>query len=236
MRQVWPSTVTTTFGRRPAPSASTTSSGTTNPVVVPPVASSSVVKSIAAVCAAACADPVPPTSATPGVHTGRRRGSGPGDRRRDPSWARTVAYAVAYALAIVVGRLIVLPETGLALFWPAAGVGALWALVSTGRRHLLLVSVAIWVMSAAGLGLSGLPAATALVLGVANIVNSVGTAVVYRWLDRPLVGARRGRGSGRAWHPCAGSVTSAGSCWPRPWRPGRARPSAWPPSSWAVSR
>src|SRR6187431_452007 len=50
VRQVWPSTVTTTLGRRPAPSASTTASGTTKPVVVPPVANSSVVNSIAAVC------------------------------------------------------------------------------------------------------------------------------------------------------------------------------------------
>jgi hypothetical protein len=38
---------------------------------------------------------------------------------------RAVAYAAAYALAIVVGRRIVLPETSLALFWPAAGVGTL---------------------------------------------------------------------------------------------------------------
>ena len=50
---------------------------------------------------------------------------------------RAVAYAAAYALAIVVGRLIVLPETSLALFWPAAGVGALWALVTTSRRGLI---------------------------------------------------------------------------------------------------
>ena len=102
---------------------------------------------------------------------------------------RMLAYGVAYALAVVVGRLIVLPDTGLALFWPAAGVGALWALVSTGRRHLLLVSVAIWVMSAAGLGLSGLPAATALVLGVANIVNSRRHRRRVPPADRPLVGA-----------------------------------------------
>ncbi len=90
-----------------------------------------------------------------------------------------LAYGVAYALAVAVGRLLVLPDSGLALFWPAAGVGALWALVTTGRRHLLVLSVAIWVMSTAGLAITGLPARTALVLGVANVVNSVGTAVAY---------------------------------------------------------
>jgi diguanylate cyclase (GGDEF)-like protein/PAS domain S-box-containing protein len=93
-----------------------------------------------------------------------------------------VAYAVAYALAIVIGRLIVLPETELALFWPAAGVGALWALVTPRRRDLVLVSAGIWLMSTVGLALTGLPRDTAIVLGVANIVNSVGTAVAYRWL------------------------------------------------------
>ena len=95
---------------------------------------------------------------------------------------RAVAYAAAYALAIVVGRLIVLPETSLALFWPAAGVGALWALVTTSRRELAGVAAAIWVMSTAGLALTGIPSGAAVVLGVANIVNSVGTALAYTWV------------------------------------------------------
>ncbi|HYN30502.1 MAG TPA: MASE1 domain-containing protein, partial [Dermatophilaceae bacterium] len=93
-----------------------------------------------------------------------------------------VAYGVAYALAILIGRLIVLPETGLALFWPAAGVGALWALVAPRRRELVVVSVAIWGLSAAGLALTGLPRDAAVVLGLANVVNSVGTAIGYTWL------------------------------------------------------
>ena len=95
---------------------------------------------------------------------------------------RMVAYAVAYALAIVVGRLIVLPETNLALFWPAAGVGALWALVTPSRRQLAVVAAAIWVLSTAGLALTGIPADAAVVLGLANVANSVGTAVGYTWL------------------------------------------------------
>jgi integral membrane sensor domain MASE1 len=95
---------------------------------------------------------------------------------------RMVAYGVAYALAIVVGRLIVLPETNLALFWPAAGVGALWALVTPSRRQLAVVAATIWVLSSAGLALTGIPADAAVVLGLANVVNSVGTAVGYSWL------------------------------------------------------
>ena len=95
---------------------------------------------------------------------------------------RSLAYGAAYALAIVVGRLVVLPETSLALFWPAAGVGALWALATTRRHELLGIAAAIWVLATVGLAVSGIPALAACVLGVANIVNSVGTALAYRWL------------------------------------------------------
>jgi diguanylate cyclase (GGDEF)-like protein/PAS domain S-box-containing protein len=93
---------------------------------------------------------------------------------------RLLAYGVAYALAVAAGRLFVPPDTGLALWWPAAGVGALWALVTPGRRHLLLLSAVICATSAAGLALTGIQAGTALVLGVANVVSSVGTALAYR--------------------------------------------------------
>ena len=95
---------------------------------------------------------------------------------------RTVAYALAYALAILIGRLIVLPETNLALFWPAAGVGALWALVTPRRRELVVVGGAIWVLATVGLGLTGIAWDAAAVLGIANVVNSVGTAFGYSWL------------------------------------------------------
>ena len=95
---------------------------------------------------------------------------------------RTVAYALAYALAILIGRLIVLPETNLALFWPAAGVGALWAMVTPRRRELVVVGGAIWVLATVGLGLTGIAWDAAAVLGVANVANSVGTAFGYSWL------------------------------------------------------
>ena len=76
-----------------------------------------------------------------------------------------------------------LPETSLALFWPAAGVGALWALVTPGvGAEFLVVGSAIWVLATVGLGLTGIAWDAAAVLGVANVVNSVGTAFGYSWL------------------------------------------------------
>ena len=117
---------------------------------------------------------------------------GPVTERRNPSWAERWRTRVAYALAIVVGRLIVLPETLLALFWPAAGVGALWALVTPRRRDLAFVAAMIWVLASAGLVVTGMPTDAAVVLGVANIVNSVGTAVAYSLADGQVVGGARG--------------------------------------------
>ena len=96
--------------------------------------------------------------------------------------ARTVAYVVAYALAIVVGRLTVLPETGLALFWPAAGVAAMWALGVSRRRDLTVVGVLVWLMASLGNSLTGIHPGAALVIGLANVVGAVGTALVYAWL------------------------------------------------------
>jgi len=95
---------------------------------------------------------------------------------------RALAYALGYAVAVALGRLVVLPENSLALFWPAAGVGALWALVTVGRRQLLLASAAIGTLAAAGLAVTGIPPLTAVVIGLANIGNSVGAALTYRWL------------------------------------------------------
>ncbi|WP_392544379.1 EAL domain-containing protein [Oryzobacter telluris] len=89
---------------------------------------------------------------------------------------------MAYALAIFVGRLTVLPETGLALFWPAAGVGVAWAMFATSKRELVPIGVLVWVMSATGMALTGTPLDVALVIGVANVVSAVGTARLYTWL------------------------------------------------------
>lgn len=94
-----------------------------------------------------------------------------------------MAFAAAYALAIYVGRLTVLPETGLALFWPAAGVGATWALFAVRRVELGLVAVLVWVSASTGLALTGVGVRSALVIGVANVVAAIGPRLVYAWLS-----------------------------------------------------
>src|SRR5690349_5538821 len=48
------------------------------------------------------------------------------------SLSRTVGFAVAYGAAVLIGRRFALDQAGVALVWPAAGVGALWL---CAQRH-----------------------------------------------------------------------------------------------------
>ncbi len=99
------------------------------------------------------------------------------------------AFAAAYALAIFVGRLAVLSETGLALFWPAAGVGVAWAMHATTRRELLPIGALIWVTATGGMVLTDAPVDVAVVLGIANGVQALVAALGYSWLSTRYAGA-----------------------------------------------
>ncbi|MBR7743760.1 EAL domain-containing protein [Phycicoccus sp. BSK3Z-2] len=93
---------------------------------------------------------------------------------------RAALFAVLFALAIVVGRQTVLSSSGLALFWPAAGVGALWLLGARGRREVALSAALVGALAAIGNGLTGAPLLAAALLGAANVVLVVVTRDVYR--------------------------------------------------------
>ena len=95
---------------------------------------------------------------------------------------RTVVFAAAYALAIAVGRLTVLPETGLALFWPAAGIGVVWALRAAAGNERVVAGVLVGVMASIGNALTGVEVRASLIIGLANVLTSVGTAYAYVWL------------------------------------------------------
>jgi len=54
------------------------------------------------------------------------------------SWLPTLGYLAAYTMTALLGRLTAPEASSLALFWPAAGVAAVWMLrAGTGRRLLL---------------------------------------------------------------------------------------------------
>ncbi len=92
-----------------------------------------------------------------------------------------VAWVGCYLVAVVLGRLAVLQDTGLALFWPAAGVAALWMLRGRSAREVTLDGVLLMVTTTAYFAwllgpLSG------LALGVANL----GQGLVVRLLHARL--------------------------------------------------
>ncbi|MCW2868222.1 MAG: Signal transduction histidine kinase [Marmoricola sp.] len=98
---------------------------------------------------------------------------------------RLLGWVLACLLAIALGRRAVLPDTGLALFWPAAGVGALWVLSSgPARRAAVDAAVLAATVAAYFLLLEPLPPAQAALLGVANAAQAL--------VVRRLVGDRSG--------------------------------------------
>src|SRR6478672_8957335 len=91
---------------------------------------------------------------------------------------RTALFVVAFTASVVVGRATILPETGLALFWPPAGVAVLWGLYAASRREVNLAAALVFLVAAVGNGVTGLPPVTAFLLGLANAVFVVGVRAV----------------------------------------------------------
>ncbi|QZY29287.1 ATP-binding protein [Nocardioides coralli] len=112
-------------------------------------------------------------------------------------------YAVLYAGCIALGRLSLQPETGLAFFWPAAGVGLLWALICRSRADLVACLVAIFVIATVGNSVTGTAWLPGTVLGVANVVMVLLPRLLLRLPDAPWR---------RRWHlPPWSRLNSAGS-------------------------
>ncbi|ROR90864.1 ATP-binding protein [Nocardioides aurantiacus] len=93
-------------------------------------------------------------------------------------WVASTGWAIAFAAALVVGRQWLLPETGLALFWPAAGVVALWMVwAREGGRWWPHVGV-LFVLAAGGQALLGVGLVGSVLLGLANVTQGVAYALV----------------------------------------------------------
>ncbi len=97
---------------------------------------------------------------------------------------RTFGFLAAFCLAIVVGRQTVQPDTGLALFWPAAGVAALWGVLAVSVREVVLVAVVVGGIAGVGNALTGVPPVAAVFLGLANAALAGGCRGSLSWLRR----------------------------------------------------
>src|SRR3954470_24730876 len=82
----------------------------------------------------------------------------------------SVAYALTYAVALVLGRLAVSHSGGVVFFWPAAGVAALWMLSGRTRTRVLLDAALLLAVTAVLDVLLGVDLVPALLYAVANLL------------------------------------------------------------------
>lgn len=109
-------------------------------------------------------------------------------------WRSTAGFVVVYVAAMVLGRAFTLESTGLALFWPAAGVAAAWMIRDTTRSRVVVDSALLVVVTAVFFGVVvGIDPVASTLLGAANAVQAI---VVRAFMVR-----RSGGASNRAREP-----------------------------------
>ncbi len=102
-------------------------------------------------------------------------------------WRSTAGFVVVYVAAMVLGRAFTLESTGLALFWPAAGVAAAWMIRDTTRSRVVVDSALLVVVTAVFLGVVvGIDPVASTLLGAANAVQAI---VVRAFMVRRSGGA-----------------------------------------------
>ncbi|MBM6405266.1 EAL domain-containing protein [Phycicoccus sp. CSK15P-2] len=97
---------------------------------------------------------------------------------------RILVFSTVFGLSIVVGRMTVLPASGLAVVWPAVGVGVVWLHWVRSRAELAAATSLIGGIASVGNVLTGLPPATSVLLGLANVVAAFGTWLLLGRLRR----------------------------------------------------
>lgn len=95
---------------------------------------------------------------------------------------RLSLFAVLFVLAVFVAREVLSTTENLAMFWPAAGVAALYALVARSRVEVALVAVGAFAIIVPWYLGAGFTTSAAVLVGLANAANPVVTRSVYRLL------------------------------------------------------
>lgn len=98
--------------------------------------------------------------------------------------AGQVLVALAYAVAVLVGRATRLPGTTLALVWPAAAIGLVWVATAHSRRRRTVAVVSLAVVSGALNAVTGAGLALGVAYGLANALQGVVSWLVIRQLAR----------------------------------------------------
>jgi PAS domain-containing protein len=103
-----------------------------------------------------------------------------------------VLWAAGYALAAMLGRLTVLPDSGVSMVWPAAGVSVLWIIARARGGRLATDLLLIGVLTSVVIFATGGSTSATVTGGVAAMVQVVVCgAIIARWC--PGVWGGRGR-------------------------------------------
>jgi signal transduction histidine kinase/integral membrane sensor domain MASE1 len=99
----------------------------------------------------------------------------------------SLTYLAAYVAAFLLGRLVIIPGSGLAMFWPAAGVSALWMLRGRTRDQVTLDALLLFLTTAViNLVFDTEPLPTAL-WALANLIQGFAVRQVAAWFERRSV-------------------------------------------------
>ena len=129
----------------------------------------------------------------------------------------SLTYLGVYVLAVLVGRSVVPAGTGLALFWPAAGVAALWMLRGRTRDQVTLDALLLFLGTTATNLALDVDLVPALLFGLANLVQGYVVRLVSAWLEKLPVTADLSPGvrtSRDLWELAMGSVLAAAASCP----------------------
>jgi signal transduction histidine kinase len=99
----------------------------------------------------------------------------------------SLTYLTVYVAAVALGRLAVIPGSGLAMFWPAAGVAALWMLRGTTRDQVTLDALLLFLGTGMVTLAVGTDAASSALFALANLLMGfVVRLVVAGFQRRPV--------------------------------------------------
>ncbi|MBT2483209.1 MULTISPECIES: SpoIIE family protein phosphatase [unclassified Microbacterium] len=110
-------------------------------------------------------------------------------------------FIVGYAVAVLLGRATVLPQSNLSMVWPAAGVSVLWITARAGRPWAALDIILIGLLTSLGVAVTGGEMSGAVAAGLAAIVQ---TAVIAVLISRHCP---------RIWRSRAGSPITRRDLW-----------------------
>jgi signal transduction histidine kinase len=101
----------------------------------------------------------------------------------------SLTYLGVYVAAFLLGRLTLISDSGLAMFWPVAGVAVLWLLRGTTRDQVSLDALLLFLgTTLLVLGFGNGPVAAAI-FGAANLVQGVVVRLTTAWFARQPVTA-----------------------------------------------